>query len=208
MMFSPNFCDVLRSSKAFPSHTNRRQRVCTRNKRPRTPTRGARTNLRMGIWANLVAPSKKIDTGASVSLTPNKSDSISKVQPFPLKTLNGLVGESQVQGSGTVKWTWKDLYGIFPTIRTTAYLAPGAQIQLFPPECYFKGHQGGFLTTDHRNCVLTLANKSELEFPFQPNNILMMMDAADVHVSKTSIIYVKLIWQCWLSQKCSICWRY
>ncbi|CAJ1961149.1 unnamed protein product, partial [Cylindrotheca closterium] len=120
-----------------------------------------------------------IDTGASVSITPHKSDFISKVRPSQLKSINGLQGSCEVVGSGTVEWTVRDVYGSVRRIRTTAYLVPSAQIRLFSPQCYFQETKGaGSLFLNHRKVVLTLADESELEFPFQSNNIPMMLDAS------------------------------
>ncbi|CAJ1969890.1 unnamed protein product [Cylindrotheca closterium] len=120
-----------------------------------------------------------IDTGASVSITPHESDFISKVRPSPLKSINGLQGSCEVVGSGTVEWTVRDVYGSVRRIRTTAYLVPSAQIRLFSPQCYFQETKGaGSLFLNHRKVVLTLADESELEFPFQSNNIPMMLDAS------------------------------
>ena len=120
-----------------------------------------------------------IDTGASVSITPHESDFISKVRPSKLKSINGLQGSCEVVGSGTVEWTIRDVYGSVRRIRTTAYLVPAAQIRLFSPQCYFQETKGaGSLFLNHRKVVLTLADQSELEFPFQSNNIPMMLDAS------------------------------
>ncbi|CAJ1963921.1 unnamed protein product [Cylindrotheca closterium] len=119
-----------------------------------------------------------IDTGASISITPHESDFISKVRPSPLKSINGLQGSCEVVGSGTVEWTVRDVYGSVRRIRTTAYLVPSAQIRLFSPQCYFQEIKGaGSLLMNHRKVILTLADESELEFPFQSNNIPMMLDA-------------------------------
>ena len=118
-----------------------------------------------------------IDTGASVSLTPNKSDFIIKVTPRSLKSVNGLTGSTVVMGSGTVEWTVRDIYGSVRRIRTTVYLVPSATVRLFSPQGYFK-EKSGSLLIDGCKTILTLADQSKHKFPFQPNNIPMMLDGS------------------------------
>ena len=45
-----------------------------------------------------------IDTGASVSLTPNASDFIHPIKPTKLSSLQGLGSTSRVDGQGIVEW--------------------------------------------------------------------------------------------------------
>eukprot|EP00980_Cylindrotheca_fusiformis_P004423 scaffold945_cov82-Cylindrotheca_fusiformis.AAC.8 len=102
-----------------------------------------------------------IDTGASISITPNKSDFVSRVTPSRLTSITGLTGSTQVVGSGTVEWTVRDCLGAVQTIRTTAYLE----------------NRAGSLLVEFNKTILTLADQSTLQFPYQANNIPMMLGA-------------------------------
>ena len=82
------------------------------------------------------SPPIVIDTGASVLLTPNKSDFISKICMSHLKELKGLQGETPVLGKGTVEWTIWDLFSAVQTICTEAYYVPDASVRLFSPQTY------------------------------------------------------------------------
>jgi hypothetical protein len=53
-----------------------------------------------------------IDTGASMSLTPNRNDFIGDLKAPNVSELHGLSSTTQVVGVGTVKWTVRDLFGV------------------------------------------------------------------------------------------------
>ena len=116
-----------------------------------------------------------IDTGASISLTPSRSDFISEIAPCSLKHITGLTGKTVVTGKGTVEWEVRDVLGVRKRIRTVAYLVPDASIRLFSPQCYFQENHAGSLLVQHSKTILTLADKTTLEFPYQKNNIPMML---------------------------------
>jgi hypothetical protein len=82
-----------------------------------------------------------IDSGATLSLTPNRSDFIGELRPAPMAELNGLSSTTAVEGFGTVEWTIRDLFGTMRTICTQAYYVPQATIRLFSPQAYFVKRQ-------------------------------------------------------------------
>ena len=116
-----------------------------------------------------------IDSGATLSLTPNRNDFIGPLRPAPMSELNGLSHTTAVEGVGTVEWTIRDLFGTTRTIRTEAYYVPKATIRLFSPQAYFQeSNAGQFLMTSRRS-VLTLADGSKLEFPYNHGSNLPLM---------------------------------
>ena len=62
-----------------------------------------------------------LDTGASMSLTPNKTDFVTKIKPLTDKNIKGLNGSSAVKGIGTVEWFVIDYWNVTRKIRTEAY---------------------------------------------------------------------------------------
>jgi hypothetical protein len=67
-----------------------------------------------------------IDTGASVSLTPFKSDFVGPIKSSDIPEMQGLSAAAKVAGKGKVKWTVRDLFGRTKTIFTEAYYVPDA----------------------------------------------------------------------------------
>jgi hypothetical protein len=117
-----------------------------------------------------------IDTGASVSLTPNHSDFVGPIRETDISEMQGLSSTSKVAGKGKVKWTVRDLFGRTKTIFTEAYYVPDVTIRLFSPQVYFRTNDRGELKVNKAGAFLHFdAGDSPLEFPFQPNNILMML---------------------------------
>src|SRR5210317_466355 len=98
-----------------------------------------------------------IDTGASLSLSPNLADFVEKPRPCALSNLHGLSGTAEVLGIGTVEWTVRDLLGEIKTIRCQAYYVPSAKIRLFAPQRFFQEQKGG-------QCVVT-ADRAVIQMP-------------------------------------------
>jgi hypothetical protein len=116
-----------------------------------------------------------IDTGASVSLTPNASDFIHPIKPTKLSSLQGLGSTSRVDGQGIVEWQIRDVLGCVRTIRMEAYLVRDAAIRLFSPQVYFKEANLGWLQVDHLKAELCLHDGSILTFPYAENNLPYMV---------------------------------
>jgi hypothetical protein len=69
------------------------------------------------------------------------------------------------------------MFGNKRKIRTTAYYVPEASIGLFSPQTYFKEKKAGSLLITHDRTTLTLKDGSRMDFPYQENNLpLMLMD--------------------------------
>jgi hypothetical protein len=116
-----------------------------------------------------------IDTGASVSVTPVLTDFIGPLRPCSTANLKGLSGSTEVIGEGTVNWLVRDMFGNKRKIRTTAYYVPEASIRLFYPQTYFKEKKDGSLLITHDRTTLTLKDGSRMDFPYQENNLPIML---------------------------------
>ena len=78
-----------------------------------------------------------LDTGASISITPYRSDFIGDLEECDVE-LHGLSDTVKVEGIGWVEWSIQDSFGQVAKIRTRAYLVPARNIRLFSPQAYFK----------------------------------------------------------------------
>jgi hypothetical protein len=116
-----------------------------------------------------------IDTGGSFSVTPNVDDFEGNLRPADIDDLQGLSASAVVAGVGIVKWNIKDVFGSTRTIRTQSYYVPEAAIRLFSPQSYFQEQDAGELWCNAKRSVLTLADGSQLEFPYNPGSNLPLM---------------------------------
>ena len=75
-----------------------------------------------------------LDTGASVSVSPNKEDFIGSIRPVQSTTLKGIASGLSVSGTGTVKYTCRDDRGepLHITIPDTLYV-PTCPVRLICP---------------------------------------------------------------------------
>jgi hypothetical protein len=60
-------------------------------------------------------------------------------------------------------------------IRTTAYYVPDASIRIFSPQTYFKEKKAESLIITHDRTTLTLKDGSRMDFPYQENNLPLML---------------------------------
>jgi len=116
-----------------------------------------------------------IDTGASVTLSPNPDDFIGPIKPCSATRVNGLSSSTIVAGVGTVRWTIRDVMGTVRSIKTEAYYVPAASIRLFSPQKYFKEQGSGSLLADKDGATLTLQEGTRLVFPYQLGSTLPLM---------------------------------
>jgi hypothetical protein len=116
-----------------------------------------------------------IDTGASISVTPVITDLLGPLRPCATANLKGLSGTTEVIGEGTVNWLVRDMFGNKRKIRTTAYYILEASICILSPQTYFKEKKAGSLQITHDRMTLTLKDGSRLDFPYQDNNLPLML---------------------------------
>ena len=116
-----------------------------------------------------------IDTGASISVTPNAADFVNGISTSNLPELRGLNHTSKVAGTGLVEWTIFDVHNRVQKIQAWAFYVPDATIRLFSPQSYFQEQGGGELRCTRHETILTLANGESLVFPYNPNTNLPFM---------------------------------
>jgi hypothetical protein len=107
-----------------------------------------------------------IDTGASISVTPNAADFVAGMVAGNLPTLRGLTNTTTVAGAGLVEWTVYDIHNRVQTIRTWAFHVPDATICLFSPQAYFQEQGGGDLHCRMQDTTLQMPNGELMVFPY------------------------------------------
>ena len=112
-----------------------------------------------------------LDTGASISITPYGDAFVGPIEPSQLTSLTGLTDSTPVVGRGRVEWSIVDVFGVVRTIRTNAYFVPTANIRLFSPQAYFQEHDAGRCVMTASNTTLTLADGTDLVFPYNHQKI-------------------------------------
>ena len=80
-----------------------------------------------------------LDTGASISITPYRSDFIGGLEECDVE-LHGLSDIVKVEWIGWVEWSIQDSFGQVAKIHSRTYLVPAGNIRLFSPQAYFKHH--------------------------------------------------------------------
>jgi hypothetical protein len=129
-----------------------------------------------------------IDTGASLSLTPVRSDFVGEIHSCDTRDLQGISSSTKVVGKGLVEWTVRDVFGVIRRIRTEAYYVPDASIRLFSPQKYFQEQEAGEYVCDSKRATLKLADGSTLEFPFNRGSNLPLM-LPDVNKSPVGLSF-------------------
>ena len=118
-----------------------------------------------------------IDTGASRSLSPLRSDFLTFTSVD--SKISGVGAQASIQGVGMVKWTVTDQNGASHTIETMAYYVPAASIRLYSPQFHFRENLCGRLSLDNTGVTLSLPSAKSplkvLSFPFQASSNLPIM---------------------------------
>ena len=73
-----------------------------------------------------------VDSGASLSISPHKSDFIGPIQPVNLR-LGGMADGMIIEGRGKVEWSFKTQNGKTLTIKTLCYYVPDCKARLLSP---------------------------------------------------------------------------
>jgi hypothetical protein len=116
-----------------------------------------------------------LDTGASFSLSPFKSDFVCGPHECQVTEMTGIADKIMIEGIGTVEWPIVDIFGRCRTVRTQAYYVPAADIRLFSPQTFFQENGKGKCEVDFASITLTLPDETTLQFPFHPNSNLPFM---------------------------------
>ena len=131
-----------------------------------------------------------IDTGASTSLTPFRSDFIQFNEEE--STIHAVGHSPVIKGSGIVEWTVTDMLGAKVTIRTNAVLCDSSDIRLLSPQALFAEAAGGSLQLTHDKLNLTCPAlfKPTLCFPIQDGCNLPLMLMSNHSTFLQSLNYV------------------
>ena len=116
-----------------------------------------------------------IDSGASISLTPFRSDFISFVEERG--SLQAVGSSQEVQGSGLVEWVITNMEGAKVTIRTRALLCTSTDIRLLSPQSMFEEQKCGDLHLNADTVTISCKTmfKPTLLFPIQAGCNLTIM---------------------------------
>jgi hypothetical protein len=79
-----------------------------------------------------------INTGASISISPLRSNFVNGVVVSKTNALQGLSDGAHVQGEGMVSWTLQDNEGAIKRIKTKALFVPLAKVRLLSPQTLFQ----------------------------------------------------------------------
>jgi hypothetical protein len=116
-----------------------------------------------------------IDSRASLSISPHRGDFVGDIEQLN-STIQGISTVTKIAGVGTVRWTFKDVFGTITIIETRAYYIPDAGVHLFSSQVYFQEqHAGSYLMTSTNTvlttaegCVLTLGCQLGRNLPMVP----------------------------------------
>ena len=115
-----------------------------------------------------------IDTGASISLTPNRDDFVSFEATE--SSVHGIGAVSKVLGTGKVRWKIYDMNNKTHVIETRALYMPEATIRLFSPQTHFQEHNNGEMHVTPTRVNITFPNNNmPMVFPFQQGNNLPLI---------------------------------
>ena len=110
------------------------------------------------------------DTGASIGLTPFRSDFID-YQTLNNVTVKDIARKNKVLGVGTVLWKFYTRDGREVFLPLICYHVEHATIRLMSPQQYFKNHGGHADVTGH-NVAFHLPDKTIIDIPICPTSNL------------------------------------
>ena len=116
------------------------------------------------------------DSGASISITPDKKDFIRFDANTDGTTLSGITSTAICKGKGTIKLTVLDDNGSKRDIITEALYVPAAKVKLLSVQRYIiKAKNKSNFTIDEKGCVFTFPSTQgggKLTFDLDSNNML------------------------------------
>lgn len=113
------------------------------------------------------------DTGASIGLTPFKSDFID-YQKLENVHVKDIARKNKVLGVGTVMWKFFTRSGREVFLPLVCYHVEHAEIRLMSPQQYFKNHGGSATISDH-TVSMTLPDGEIIDIPIDPRSNLPMI---------------------------------
>ena len=82
-----------------------------------------------------------VDSGASLSISPHKSDFVGTIQKVDLR-LGGIANGMIIEGKGKVEWSFVTQNGRTLTIKTLCYYVPDCKARLISPQRLFSKSNG------------------------------------------------------------------
>ena len=82
-----------------------------------------------------------VDSGASLSISPHKSDFVGTIQNVDLR-LGGMANGMIIEGKGKVEWSFVTENGKTLTIKTLCYYIPYCKARLLSPQRLFRKSNG------------------------------------------------------------------
>ena len=94
-----------------------------------------------------------VDTGSSISITPDKDDFITAIRITDSTKLTGISNTIQVQGIALVEWRIIDAYRAKQKNIIKAYYVPDVTIRIFSTHKYFQEQRSRNLVVNSRETV-------------------------------------------------------
>jgi hypothetical protein len=119
------------------------------------------------------------DTGASLAISPHRSEFLD-VKPLAKRTQLGGMGKGlEIEGIGALVWTFDATDGSEVEIRTNAYYVPGAKARLLGPQKLFDKKRGviGHFYGDEDKFSLKIGNCPEIEVGYCTTSGLLIVEA-------------------------------
>jgi hypothetical protein len=122
------------------------------------------------------------DSGASICITPDKTDFVGTLNlAGPLTYLQGVSKGLWIQGKGNVLWTILDIRGQLRTLKIPAYFVPQSQLRLLSTGVLLQTYSDEDIRVDVRKLTLSGAPNDpacgSIEAYLDPNNNLPMSTA-------------------------------
>jgi transposase InsO family protein len=102
------------------------------------------------------------DSGASISISPNKEDFVGPITSPGIGTrLNGIVKGLSIQGKGHVMWTVLDTSGQLRALKIPAYYVPQARVRLLSTTSLLQSYPGETINMEAHQLTLSGTNGFE-----------------------------------------------
>jgi hypothetical protein len=146
--------DALRTSSAI-QHAIQSRNILSSTQRRYLCVASTSKSVYLGL--NAADAPIVIDSAASLSISPHRGDFVGDIEQLN-STIQGISTVTKIAGVGTVRWTFKDVFGTIKIIETRAYYIPDAGVRLFSHQVYFQEQQAGSYLMTSMNTVLTTSD--------------------------------------------------
>jgi hypothetical protein len=116
-----------------------------------------------------------------LSISPHRGDFVGEIVQLN-STIQGISTVTKIEGVGTVRWTFKDVFGTFKIIETRVYYIPDAGVCLFSPQVYFQEQHASSYSMTPTNTVLTTYDGCALTLGYQLDSNMPMVPPPSVCV--------------------------